>query len=57
MIVCTVIRKGKGIGTVNVAETNKNELAELMVGEKLILKQKKGSKAKGSCIEIENLSR
>lgn len=29
---CTIIRKGKGIGTVSVADTSTNELAELMVG-------------------------
>lgn len=32
---CTVIRKGKGIGTVNVDETNVNELASLMVGREV----------------------
>ncbi len=29
---CTIIRKGKGIGTVDVANTDENKLAELMVG-------------------------
>jgi general nucleoside transport system ATP-binding protein len=29
---CTVIRRGKGIGTVNVSETTPNELASMMVG-------------------------
>jgi ABC-type uncharacterized transport system ATPase subunit len=33
---CTVIRKGKGIGTVNVSETNPNELASLMVGREVV---------------------
>lgn len=32
---CTVIRKGEGIGTVNVSETNVNELASLMVGREV----------------------
>lgn len=32
---CTVIRKGKGIGTVNVSETNPTELASLMVGREV----------------------
>lgn len=32
---CTVIRKGEGIGTVNVSETNVNELASLMVGREI----------------------
>jgi general nucleoside transport system ATP-binding protein len=32
---CTVIRKGKGIGTVNVSETNPDQLASLMVGREV----------------------
>ncbi|GAA5415165.1 galactose/methyl galactoside import ATP-binding protein MglA [Paraliobacillus ryukyuensis] len=32
---CTVIRKGEGIGTVDVKETNPNELASLMVGREI----------------------
>lgn len=32
---CTVIRKGEGIGTVEVSETNPNELASLMVGREI----------------------
>lgn len=32
---CTVIRKGQGIGTVDVAETNPTELASLMVGREV----------------------
>ncbi len=31
----TVIRRGKGIGTVNIPETNKDELAALMVGREV----------------------
>ncbi|QPC46402.1 ABC transporter ATP-binding protein [Mangrovibacillus cuniculi] len=31
----TVIRKGKGIGTVNVSDTNPNDLANLMVGREV----------------------
>ncbi|WML43762.1 ABC transporter ATP-binding protein [Neobacillus sp. PS3-40] len=38
---CTVIRKGKGIGTVNVSETNPNELANLMVGREVVFKTEK----------------
>jgi simple sugar transport system ATP-binding protein len=38
---CTVIRKGKGIGTVTVSETNPNELASLMVGREVTLLLKK----------------
>ncbi|MGI8315150.1 ABC transporter ATP-binding protein [Halobacillus mangrovi] len=32
---CTVIRKGQGIGTLDVAETNPTELASLMVGREV----------------------
>ena len=34
---CTVLRKGKYIGTVNVNETTKEELSEMMVGRKVSL--------------------
>ena len=34
----TVIRKGEGIGTVITAETNPNELADLMVGSQVDFK-------------------
>ncbi|MGG0790291.1 ABC transporter ATP-binding protein [Peribacillus simplex] len=37
----TVIRKGQGIGTVNVSETNPNELASLMVGREVLFKTEK----------------
>ncbi|MEH7388676.1 ABC transporter ATP-binding protein [Bacillus sp. JJ1474] len=37
----TVIRKGVGIGTVNVSETNPNELASLMVGREVEFKTEK----------------
>ncbi|MDR0137428.1 ABC transporter ATP-binding protein [Metabacillus idriensis] len=37
----TVIRKGEGIGTVNVAETNPNELAALMVGREVLFTTQK----------------
>lgn len=32
---CTVLRKGKYIGTVSVADTTKEELSEMMVGRKI----------------------
>lgn len=38
----TIIRKGKGIGTVVTAETNPNELASLMVGRQVEFKTIKG---------------
>ncbi|WP_102271399.1 ABC transporter ATP-binding protein [Cytobacillus massiliigabonensis] len=37
----TVIRKGVGIGTVNVSETNPNDLASLMVGREVTFKTEK----------------
>ncbi|SEM48888.1 nucleoside ABC transporter ATP-binding protein [Mesobacillus persicus] len=37
----TVIRKGKGIGTVNVSETNPTDLASLMVGREVTFKTEK----------------
>lgn len=37
----TVIRKGKGIGTVNVHETSPTELASLMVGREVLFKTEK----------------
>ena len=37
----TIIRKGEGIGTVVTAETNPNELAELMVGRQVEFKTEK----------------
>lgn len=37
----TIIRKGVGIGTVNVSETNPNDLASLMVGREITFKTEK----------------
>ena len=34
---CTVLRKGKKIGTVNVSESSKEDLSEMMVGRKVML--------------------
>lgn len=52
----TVIRRGKGIGTLNVSETNPNELAALMVGREVHFKtEKQPPKAGKPVLEIENL--
>lgn len=54
---CTVLRKGKYIGTVNVKEVTSEELAEMMVGRKVsfqVLKQK--AKPKEVILNIENLT-
>lgn len=53
---CTVIRKGKGIGTVNVSESNPNELASLMVGREVVFTTvKTDAKPAGDVLEISNL--
>ncbi|RKQ30417.1 ABC transporter ATP-binding protein [Oceanobacillus halophilus] len=53
---CTVIRKGKGIGTVNVSETNAIELASLMVGREVNFKtEKKVAQPRNNVLEIKNL--
>ncbi|MGG1398413.1 ABC transporter ATP-binding protein [Bacillus salipaludis] len=53
---CTVIRKGKGIGTVNVSETNPNELANLMVGREVVFKtEKKPPNPKQDVLEVKDL--
>ncbi len=53
---CTVIRRGKGIGTVNVKETNQNELAAMMVGREISFAvEKTVAKPKDPVLKIENL--
>ncbi|WP_042224087.1 ABC transporter ATP-binding protein [Oceanobacillus manasiensis] len=53
---CTVIRKGKGIGTVNVEGTSVNELASLMVGRDVSFKTKKTpAQPKQTVLKIDNL--
>jgi general nucleoside transport system ATP-binding protein len=53
---CTVIRKGKGIGTVEVKDTNQDELASLMVGREVNFKtEKKPADPKGVVLHIEDL--
>ncbi|MFA1821226.1 ABC transporter ATP-binding protein [Virgibacillus oceani] len=53
---CTVIRKGKGIGTVNVADTTVTELASLMVGREVSFKiEKEAASPQETVLNIENL--
>lgn len=53
---CTVIRKGKGVGTVEVANTNPTELASLMVGRDISFEVEKEDATPGETVlEIENL--
>lgn len=52
----TVIRKGEGIGTVDVADTNVNELASLMVGREISFTTEKiPATPKEDVLTIENL--
>ncbi|KGP73533.1 ABC transporter ATP-binding protein [Pontibacillus yanchengensis] len=53
---CTVIRKGEGIGTVNVSETTTNELASLMVGREVsFTTEKEAAQPKEDILHIRNL--
>lgn len=54
---CSVIRKGKYIGTVNVEDVTKEEMSEMMVGRKINLKVDKiPAKIGETILKIENLS-
>ncbi|MBE7146022.1 ABC transporter ATP-binding protein [Bacillus mycoides] len=53
---CTIIRKGKGIGTVDVANTDEHKLAELMVGRQVNFKTEKiDATPKEEVLSIANL--
>ncbi|MEG0340102.1 MAG: ABC transporter ATP-binding protein, partial [Oscillospiraceae bacterium] len=53
---CTVLRKGKYIGTVDVASTSKEEMSEMMVGRKVNLQVEKADREPGKIIfETNNL--
>ncbi|MBO9128885.1 ABC transporter ATP-binding protein [Bacillus sp. 165] len=53
---CTIIRKGKGIGTVEIEETNENQLAALMVGREVNFKtHKSDAQPQHTVLQIENL--
>lgn len=54
---CTVLRKGKYIGTVDVAETSKEELSRMMVGRDVSFEVEKSPANPGNVIlEVKNLS-
>lgn len=54
---CTVIRRGKSIGTVNVAESSEASLAEMMVGRHVSFKvDKKESTPSDVVLKIDSLS-
>ena len=53
---CTVLRKGKCIGTINVQDTTKEEMSEMMVGRRIDLTLDKGEASAGeSVLEVRNL--
>ncbi|MFC7061149.1 ABC transporter ATP-binding protein [Halobacillus seohaensis] len=53
---CTVIRKGEGVGTVKVSETNPNDLASLMVGREVNFKtEKKTANPQETYLSIKDL--
>lgn len=55
--VCTIIRRGKYIDTVNVKETNQSELADKMVGRSVKLVVDKKPKEPGEVVfEIDNIT-
>ncbi|MDU5110821.1 MAG: ABC transporter ATP-binding protein [Clostridium sp.] len=54
---CSVIRRGKYIGTVDVKETSEAEMAKMMVGRQVSFKvEKKEAKLGEEVLKIENLS-
>lgn len=54
---CTVLRKGKGIGTVNVGESSKEELSKMMVGRDISFTvDKEISKPEDVVLSIENMT-
>jgi simple sugar transport system ATP-binding protein len=54
---CTVLRKGKYVGTVEVSETSKEQMSEMMVGRKVNLQiDKKDAKPGDVIFNVQNLS-
>lgn len=54
---CTIIRRGKYIGTVDVPATSQEKMAEMMVGRQISFQVKKEKKEPGETIlQVENLS-
>lgn len=54
---CSVLRRGKYIGTVEVADTDKEQMSEMMVGRKVNLTVgKKPSQPKEVVLEVNNLT-
>ncbi|RNA68500.1 ABC transporter ATP-binding protein [Alteribacter keqinensis] len=54
---CTVIRRGKGIGTVNVSDTDENKLAAMMVGREVSFSvEKEPAQPKEPVLSIKGLA-
>lgn len=54
---CSVLRKGKYIGTIDVKTTSKEEMSEMMVGRKVnLVTQKDESRPTDDVLVVENLS-
>jgi simple sugar transport system ATP-binding protein len=54
---CTILRKGKYIGTVDVDKTSKEEMSEMMVGRKVNFNIEKAEKKPGEAVlEVKNLT-
>jgi len=54
---CTVLRKGKKVGTVDVATTTKEDLSEMMVGRKVSLSlDKKDASPGDTVLSVKNLT-
>ncbi|WP_461810332.1 ABC transporter ATP-binding protein [Faecalimonas sp.] len=54
---CSVLRKGKYIGTIEVADTSKEEMSEMMVGRKVnFIIDKKESKPGDAILEVQNMT-
>ncbi|MDR1570758.1 MAG: ABC transporter ATP-binding protein [Oscillospiraceae bacterium] len=55
---CTVLRKGRCVGTVAVADTSREELSEMMVGRKveLVLTKQRAHPSEEAALRVERLS-
>ena len=54
---CTVLRKGKYVGTVNVADTTKEELSRMMVGRDVeFVVQKEPAKPTDVVLDVQNMT-
>jgi len=54
---CTVLRKGKGIGTVDIKDTNEEELSKMMVGREVkLVVDKTPAKPTDTILSVKNLT-